>query len=220
MNSDMVILQKAREELQQVLVQEVLQSLIKNRFEALYASSREEARKKILAMIPTGASVGYGGSLTLDELGIKDVLKKGNYQFIDRGRSETSAEELFKLRRESLLSDVFLCSTNALTKDGKLVNIDGIGNRLAALTFGPKKVIVVAGLNKVVADVEEGLKRIRNSVAPLHARRRGWKVPCANTGYCMDCRSADRICGTITITEFQREKGRLTVILVGESLGL
>lgn len=220
MNSDMAILQKAREELQQVLVQEVLQSLIKNRFEALYVSSREEAREKILAMIPTGASVGYGGSLTLDELGIKDVLKKGNYQFIDRGRSETSAEELFKLRRESLLSDVFLCSTNALTKDGKLVNIDGIGNRLAALTFGPKKVIVVAGLNKVVADVEEGLKRIRNSVAPLHARRRGWKVPCANTGYCMDCRSADRICGTITITEFQREKGRLIVILVGESLGL
>ncbi len=220
MNSDMAILQKAREELQQVLVQEVLQSLIKNRFEALYASSREEARKKILAMIPTGASVGYGGSLTLDELGIKDGLEKGNYQFIDRGRSETSAEEVFKLRRESLLSDVFLCSTNALTKDGKLVNIDGIGNRLAALTFGPKKVIVVAGLNKVVADVEEGLKRIRNSVAPLHARRRGWKVPCANTGYCMDCRSADRICGTITITEFQREKGRLTVILVGESLGL
>jgi L-lactate utilization protein LutB len=220
MNSDMAILQKAREELQQVLVQEVLQSLIKNRFEALYVSSREEAREKILAMIPTGASVGYGGSLTLDELGIKDVLKKGNYQFIDRGRSESSAEELFKLRRESLLSDVFLCSTNALTKDGKLVNIDGIGNRLAALTFGPKKVIVVAGLNKVVDDVEEGLKRIRNSVAPLHARRRGWKVPCANTGYCMDCRSADRICGTITITEFQREKGRLTVILVGESLGL
>jgi len=220
MNSDMAILQKAREELQQVLVQEVLQSLIKNRFEALYVSSREEAREKILAMIPTGASVGYGGSLTLEELGIKDVLKKGNYQFIDRGRSETSAEELFKLRRESLLSDVFLCSTNALTKDGKLVNIDGIGNRLAALTFGPKKVIVVAGLNKVVADVEEGLKRIRNSVAPLHARRRGWMVPCANTGYCMDCRSADRICGTITITEFQREKGRLTVILVGESLGL
>jgi len=220
MNSDLAILQKAREELQQVLVQEVLQSLVKNRFEALYVSSREEARKKILAMIPTGASVGYGGSLTLDELGIKDVLKKGNYQFIDRGRSETSAEELFKLRRESLLSDVFLCSTNALTKDGKLVNIDGIGNRLAALTFGPKKVIVVAGLNKVVDDVEEGLKRIRNSVAPLHARRRGWKVPCANTGYCMDCRSADRICGTITITEFQREKGRLTVMLVGESLGL
>ena len=220
MNSDMAILQKAREELQQVLVQEVLQSLIKNRFEALYVSSREEAREKILAMIPTGASVGYGGSLTLDELGIKDVLKKGNYQFIDRGRSETSAEELFKLRRESLLSDVFLCSTNALTKDGKLVNIDGIGNRLAALTFGPKKVIVVAGLNKVVADVEEGLKRIRNSVAPLHARRRGWKVPCANTGYCMDCRSADRICGTITITEFQREKGRITVFLVGESLGI
>lgn len=220
MNSDLAILQKAREELQQVLVQEVLQSLVKNRFEALYVSSREEAREKILAMIPTGASVGYGGSLTLDELGIKDVLKKGNYQFIDRGRSETSAEELFKLRRESLLSDVFLCSTNALTKDGKLVNIDGIGNRLAALTFGPKKVIVVAGLNKVVDDVEEGLKRIRNSVAPLHARRRGWKVPCANTGYCMDCRSADRICGTIAITEFQREKGRLTVMLVGESLGL
>ncbi len=220
MNSDMAILQKAREELQQVLVREVLQSLIKNQFEALYVSRREEALKKILSMIPAGASVGYGGSVTLDELGIKEVLKKGNYRFIDRDRPEISAEELFRLRRESLLSDVFLCSANAVTKDGKLINIDGIGNRLAALTFGPRKVIVVVGVNKIVEDVDQGLKRIRNHVAPLHARRRGWKVPCANTGTCMDCRSPDRICCTVTITEYQREKGRSTLILVGESWGI
>jgi len=216
----MAILQKAREELQQVLVQEVLQALKKNQIDAFYVSNREEALKKVLSMIPAGSSVGYGGSLTLDELKIKEVLKEGHYQFLDRGRSGVSAEEMFRLRRESLLSDVFLCSTNALTRDGKLVNIDGIGNRLAALTFGPKKVIVVAGINKIVDDLEQGVKRIRNQVAPLHARRRGWKVPCANTGTCMDCRSVDRICGTITITEFPREKGRITVILVGESLGI
>jgi len=220
MTSDMAILRKAREELQQVLVQQVLQSLQKNQFEAFYVPNRGEALKKVLDLIPPGSKVGYGGSLTLDELGIKEILKKGNYRFIDRPLSGISPEESFQLRREGLLSDVFLCSANSITRDGKLVNIDGIGNRVAALTFGPKKVIVVAGLNKIVDDVEEGLKRIRNQVTPLHARRRGWKVPCAQTGCCVDCRAPDRICGTVAITEYQREKGRTTVILVGESLGI
>ncbi len=220
MTSDMDVLQKAREDLQEVLVQQVLQSLEKNQVKAYYVPNRGEALKKVLSLIPAGSKVGYGGSLTLDELGIKEVLKKGNYHYIDRPLSGVSPEESFQHRRESLLSDVFLCSANAVTKDGKLVNIDGIGNRVAALTFGPRKVIVVAGLNKIVDDVEEGLKRVRNQVTPLHARRRGWKVPCAQTGRCMDCRAPDRICGTVAITEYQREKGRLTVILVGESLGL
>ncbi|MBI5969220.1 MAG: lactate utilization protein [Deltaproteobacteria bacterium] len=220
METEMAILKKARQELQQINVEQVLQSLRKNQIDALYVANRQEAVKEILALIPEGSTVGYGGSLTLDELGIKEVLQKGNYKYIDRGRPGISPEEMFTLRRECLLADVFLCSTNALTRDGKLVNIDGVGNRLAALTFGPKKVIVVAGLNKIVDDVEKGLTRIRSHVAPLHARRRGWKVPCAQTGTCMDCRSPDRICNILSVVEFQREKGRLTVVLVGQSLGL
>ena len=220
MEKEMTALQKAREELQQILVQEVLQSLKKNQFDAMYVSNRQEALREILARIPAGSKVGYGGSLTLDELGIKEVLKKGDYHFIDRDRPGASAEETLALRRESLLADVFLCSTNALTRDGKMVNIDAFGNRVAALTFGPKKVIVVAGINKVVEDVDQALKRIRNHVTPLHTRRRGWKVPCAATGSCSDCRSPERICGTVTISEFQRHKGRTTIILVGEALGI
>jgi len=213
-------LEEARSALKDVLVQEVMRSLKKNQMEALYASNRQEAVKEILALIPEASIVGYGGSLTLDELGIKEALKTGNYRYIDRGRPGISSEEMFALRRQSLLADVFLCSTNALTRDGKLVNIDGVGNRLAALTFGPKKVIVVVGINKIVDDVDEGLKRIRNHVAPLHARRRGWKVPCAQTGTCVDCRSPDRICSIVSVVELQREKGRLTVVLVGQPLGL
>ncbi len=211
---------EAKKAFQEIHVQEVLTALKKRNMEASFVPNKEEALKAVLSLIPEGSRVGYGGSLTLDELGIKEVLKKGNYQLIDRGRPGTSEEELFSLRRESLLTDVFLCSTNALTRDGKMVNIDGSGNRLAALTFGPKKVIVVVGVNKMVENVEQGLERVRNYAAPLHARRRGWDLPCAKTGSCVDCRSPRRICCTVTVTEYQRVKGRITVILVGETLGI
>ncbi len=211
---------EAKRAFQERQVQEVITALRKRRMEATFVPNKEEALKTVLSLIPKGAKVGYGGSLTLDELGIKEALKKGKYQWVDRGRPGISEEELFGLRRESLLTDVFLCSTNALTRDGKMVNIDGIGNRLAALTFGPKKIIVVAGINKIVDNLERGLDRVRNYAAPLHARRRGWNLPCATTGRCVDCRSPRRICGTVTVTEFQRDKDRVTVILVGETLGI
>lgn len=142
------------------------------------------------------------------------------FRFIDRNIPGLTPEQVFHLRRETLLCDVFLCSTNAITRDGKLVNIDGIGNRLAALTFGPRKVIVVAGVNKIAKDVEQALERVRDYAAPLHARRRAHKTPCVRTGACSDCRSPDRICCVTTIVEFQKEKDRMTVILVGEDLGL
>lgn len=213
-------LKEAKEALQKVCVKEVLSALRKNQMEAIFVPNSEEALKIVLSLIPEGSKVGYGGSWTLNELGIKQVLKEGNYHLIDRDRLETSDEEMFLLRRESLLADIFLCSVNALTRDGKLVNIDGIGNRLAALAFGPKKVIIVVGINKIVKDLDRGLERIRNYVAPIHAYRRGWDVPCAKTGACIDCHSPQRICGTLTVTEFQREKDRISVILVGEPLGI
>ena len=211
---------EAKKAFQEMQVQEVIAALRKRRMDATFVPNKDEALKSVLSLIPEGAKVGYGGSLTLDELGIKEALKKGNYQLIDRGRPGISEEELFLLRRESLLTDVFLCSANALTRDGKLVNIDGSGNRLAALTFGPKKVIVVAGVNKIVDNLERGLDRVRNYVTPLHACRRGWNLPCAKTGHCVDCRSPQRVCCTITVTEYQRVKDRLTVILIGETLGI
>ena len=211
---------EAKKAFQEIQVQEVITALRKRQMEGAFVPNKEEALKTVLSLIPEGSKVGYGGSLTLDELGIKEALKKGNYQLVDRGRPGASEAEMFALRRESLLTDVFLCSTNALTRDGKMVNIDGSGNRLAALTFGPKKVIVVAGINKIVDDVERGLERVRNYAAPLHARRRGWDLPCAKTGRCVDCRSPRRICCTVTVTEYQREKDRVTVILVGETLGI
>lgn len=220
MDDQMGKFNEAKKAFQEIHVQEVITALKKRHMEASFVPNKEEALKTVLSLIPEGSKVGYGGSLTLDELGIKEVLKKGNYQLIDRGRPGTSEAELFLLRRESLLTDVFLCSTNALTRDGKMVNIDGSGNRLAALTFGPKKVIVVVGVNKIVENVERGLERVRNYAAPLHARRRGWDLPCAKTGSCVDCRSPRRICCTVTVTEYQRVKGRITLILVGETLGI
>jgi len=219
-SSDLKNLEEAREGLKQVLVQEVIGALKKNQMEAFYAPNREEAVKMVMDRIPPGSKVGYGGSLTLEELGIKGILKQGNYRFVDRERPGVSAEETFELRRQCLLSDVFLSSSNAITRDGKLVNIDAFGNRVAALAFGPSKVIVVAGINKVVEDLDQAFNRIKNYVTPLHTRRRGWKVPCAQTGSCADCRSPERICGFVSIVEFQRDKGRITVILVGEPLGL
>ena len=220
MDAQMEKFNEAKKALQEIQVQEVITALKKRQADATFVPNKEAALQTVLSLIPEGSKVGYGGSLTLDELGIKEALKKGNYQLIDRGKGGITEEELFALRREGLLSDVFLCSTNALTRDGKMVNIDGSGNRLSALTFGPKKIIVVAGVNKIVEDVERGLDRVRNYVAPLHARRRDWDLPCAKVGRCVDCRSPRRICCTVTITEFQRVKNRTTVVLVGETLGI
>ena len=124
------------------------------------------------------------------------------------------------LRKESLLSDVFLSSTNALTMDGKLVNIDGLGNRVAALIFGPKKVIVVAGINKIVPDVEAALDRIKNYVTPIHGKRRDRAIPCAKTGKCVDCHVPLRSCNAVVTIEGQRHMDRMTVIIFGEELGL
>jgi L-lactate utilization protein LutB len=212
--------EEARQIQQELIVEEVIRGLKRNQIEGRYVRTRQEAAQVVLSMIPAEAKVGFGGSLTLDELGIKDTLRKGDFHFIDRNIAGLTPEQMFGLRRETLLCDIFLCSANAITRDGKLVNIDGIGNRLAALTFGPRKVIVVAGVNKIVKDLERALERVRDSAAPLNARRLAAKTPCVRTGTCSDCHSPGRICCITTIIEFQDDKDRMTVILVGEDLGL
>jgi L-lactate utilization protein LutB len=204
----------------ETLAQKVIDALEKNNMTAFYVKTGEEARERVLSMIPVGSKVGYGGSLSLDQIGVKDALRAGNYHLIDRHEPQLSPEEKYDLRKESLLADVFLMSSNAVTMDGKLVNIDGIGNRVAALIFGPSKVIVVAGINKIVPDTEAARQRIKNYVAPIHARRLGLPLPCAEKGKCLDCRSPLRFCNAVVTIEHQYQKDRITVLIVGEDLGL
>ena len=204
----------------ETLIHRAIESLEKNNMTGFYVKTREEAREKLLSLIPVGSKVGFGGSLSLDQIGVKDLLRAGNYYFIDRDKPQLTEEEKYDLRKESLLADVFLMSTNALTMDGKLVNIDGVGNRVAALIFGPARVIIVAGINKIVPDLEAARQRIKDYVAPIHARRLGLPLPCAQTGKCVDCRNPLRFCNAVVTIEHQYQKDRITVIIVGEDLGL
>ena len=193
----------------------VIKSLEKNNIPAIYTKTKEEAVEKALSLIPKGSKVGYGGSLTLKQIGIMDALRTGDFHFLDRSKPELTEEENTKLLKESLLVDVFLMSTNALTMDGKLVNIDGTGNRVAALSYGPSKVIIITGVNKIVTDYEAAMQRIKNYVTPIHARRRDRPLPCAETGTCVDCRTKLRACNIVTIIERQRWPDRITVIICG-----
>ncbi|MFC2041032.1 lactate utilization protein [Chloroflexota bacterium] len=220
MSQRMGKLAETREWYKETLAGRVIKSLEKNNMAGLYVRTKEEALDKVISLIPEGSKVGFGGSLSLDQIGVKDVLREGNYHFIDRNIPGLSGDEIDRLRKESLLADVFLTSTNALTMDGKLVNIDGYGNRVAAISFGPGKVIVVAGINKIVSDLEAAMKRIKDYTTPIHAGRRDSAVPCAKTGVCVDCHTPQRLCNIVCIIEGQRRKDRMTVIIVGEELGL
>ncbi|MFC1989259.1 lactate utilization protein [Chloroflexota bacterium] len=220
MSQQMGKLAETREWYKETLASRVIKSLEKNNMTGVYVRTKEEALDKVISLIPEGSKVGFGGSLSLDQIGVKDVLRKGNYHFIDRNVPGLSEDEVDKLRKESLLADVFLTSTNALTVDGKLVNIDGYGNRVAAISFGPGKVIVVAGINKIVPDLEAAMRRIKDYATPIHAVRLNRPVPCAQTGVCVDCHAPQRLCNIVCIIESQRSKDRIIVIIVGEELGL
>ncbi|MFC2066443.1 lactate utilization protein [Chloroflexota bacterium] len=213
---------ESREWYKEKLARKVIESLEKNNISGFYVGGEEDAREKVLSLIPEGSKVGHGGSLTLDEIGLYDALRTGNYHFFDRNKEGITAEERNNLRKEGLSADVFLMSTNALTMDGKLVNIDATGNRVAALIFGPPRVIVVAGINKIVPDVDAAVDRIKNYVAPIHARRQNRDVPCAKTGNCVNCHSAERFCNAVVTIEhqYQKDKDRIMVIIVGKELGL
>jgi len=200
----------------------VLQSLKRNNIEAFYYKTGNEARKKALNLIPEGASVGLAGSVTLKELGILDELLHGNWKVYNQYLPELSKEESLRIRKEGVSADFFLSGTNAVTLNGELVNISGMGNKIAGLAYG-KKVIIVCGVNKIVKDVKEGIDRTRNLSAPMNARRLDFNTPCRETGFCdYDlCRAPefDRMCNQLLVIEGEREKGRITVILVVEELG-
>ncbi len=212
----------------------VVTNLEKWNINAQYTSSREEALASVLGMIPEGATVVRGDSVSLDQLGVMSELRKRNQNKVtdpfERDADGHFAGGGIDGMREAFTSDVFLTGTNAVTLDGKLVNIDNVGNRVAPMIFGPKKVIVVAGVNKIVKDVTEALERIHEFAAPINAKRHYLKhhaeefgeLPCVRTGKCVDCNHGWRSCRNTVIIEgtWVRNKGRINVVLVGEELGI
>lgn len=199
---------------------EILVKNLQNRhFEAYYCPNRESALKKALELIPEGASVGWGGAMSCGQIGLLDALRQGKYQVFDRERCETP-EEKEQAMRNGLTADVFLTGANGLSLDGQMVNIDGTGNRVAAIVYGPKKILVVAGMNKVMDTLEEAVRRARTVAAPMNQQRFMLNNPCSVTGTCGDCKSETCICNQILITRHCRPVGRIQFVIVGEDLGL
>ena len=185
----------------------------------IVAETGDEAREQALALIPKGASVGVGGSRTVAEIGLLDALRVGEFGLIDQYDPSFGKEAAFQARLDSLRADYFIAGSNAVTEDGKLVNTDGLGNRVAGFAFGPRHVILLVGRNKIVRDVAAALERIRNVAAPMNAKRLGAATPCVTTGVCCDCDSPARICNLTLIVEKQRFPGRMTVVLINQELG-
>ncbi|MEW6719415.1 MAG: lactate utilization protein [Thermodesulfobacteriota bacterium] len=192
-------------------------ALRKNGFDALFLPDREAVRSRVLQECGTALTIGFGGSMTVAELGIHEALEGKGKRLLDHGR--VPAGEKAATRMAQLTCDLFLTGTNAVTLDGCLVNMDMNGNRTNAMTFGPKKIVVVAGANKVVADVPEGMRRIKSTAAPRNARRLQLSTPCASTGFCSDCDSPQRICRVYSIIERKPPLSDITVLLCGEPMG-
>lgn len=196
----------------------LVKNLCSRHFEAYYCENREEALKKALELIPEGASVGWGGALSAEQIGLMSALHEGNYRPIDRSLAKTP-EERDQMMRDMMFCDVFLTGANGMSLDGQMVNIDGMGNRVAATIYGPKSVIVVTGMNKVEDSLEDAVRRARTVAAPMNNQRFGNDNPCSTTGTCGNCKNETCICNQIVITRHCRPVGRIKFILVGEELG-
>ena len=196
----------------------MIKGLKKRQMDGYYAATKEEAVSIALSLMPEGSSVGWGGSVTLTECGLMDALKTAPLQVIDRAQAVTP-EEKDQMNARLITADTFLMSTNAITMDGELFNIDGHGSRLAFLIYGPKQVLVLCGMNKVVSSLEAAQERVRLNACPPNCIRLNKKTPCAVTGRCGDCYGSDCICSQFVTTRRSSVPGRIKVILIGESLG-
>jgi len=202
------------------VARKIIEALQGRRMEGSYAATAQQAGREVLAMIPRGSTVYRCGSMTVTGMGLwEEITAIPGVRVIDPYQPGLSAEEAINLRREGLLADVMVSSVNAVTLDGKLVNLDGMGNRVAAMIFGPRKVILVVGMNKVAADLEAAMARVKHYASPVNAIRLNRDTPCVKTGLCADCRSAQRICNLWSIIEGHAIPNRIHVKLVGESLG-
>jgi L-lactate utilization protein LutB len=197
---------------------QLVKNLKARHFDAYYCSTKQAAAQQIISLIPKTDTVSWGGSLTMETLGIIQRVKDDGWKVIDRDTAQNK-EERVELMRRALLCDTYLTGTNAITEDGELVNIDGNGNRTAAMMFGPKSVIIACGMNKVVKSIEDALARARNYAAPVNAQRFDIKTPCKITGACADCKSTESICTYIVRTRLCRPEERIKIVLIGETLG-
>lgn len=209
---------KVREMRNEVLGNRVVKALESRNMEAYYMKTKEAALAKALELIPEGSSISWGGTMSAQEIGLTDALHKGNYNVYDREQVETR-EEKEKIAHQALNCDFFIGSTNALSEDGVLVNVDGNANRVAAFAYGPKNVLLIVGMNKVVKTEADAMSRARNEAAPINAQRFGVDTPCVKNGSCFNCKSPQCICCQILITRFSKVPKRTKIILVDENLG-
>jgi len=213
-------------------VAKTMENLKKNRFDVRYVETKDEVLPVVREMIPEGAVIGTGGSISLTECGVIDLLRSGKYRYMDRFAKDLSPEEREEVIQKGHFSDVFLCSSNAIIEDGTLYNVDGNSNRISAIVHGPKKVIMVVSVNKIVKTLDDAVYRVKSYVAPKNCARAGIQSYCVNGDICMafkftdkpgiteGCDAPGRSCCNHLISGHQRVPGRITIILVGEQLGL
>jgi L-lactate utilization protein LutB len=212
-------------EILRLRIEKTMEQLRKNRMEAYYAENKGQALHLVEELLNEGDVVTNGGSVTLTECGVIDLLRSGKYRYLDRAAPGTTPDAVREIYLQAFRADAYLMSANAVTENGELYNVDGNSNRVAALLYGPKSVIVVAGYNKLVRNVEEAIARVKQTAAPANAARLHCGTPCTHTGVCQSdavgggCRSEKRICANYVLSSYQREPGRIKVILVGEELG-
>ena len=196
-----------------------VEALKKNGFLAVYFKSGEKASEFIISNVKKGDKVGFGGSMTVKELGIQEKVKAMGAIVLDHGDSTLSPEEKMETMRGELLSDVFICSSNAVTLNGELVNIDGVGNRISAMSFGPKKVLVVIGVNKICKDEMSAFERLELIASPMNNKRLNMPNPCTKTGVCIDCHTNSRICRIYSVIKRKPVLTDITVVVIGEDFG-
>lgn len=201
------------------MFEEIIEAFKRKNVKVIAVKDAKEACSRILGIIPKKSKIGYGGSATLEQIGILDEIRKGDYVFYDRSKVQKYTKGSNDLGHLAQHADYFLTGSNAITRDGQLVNRDRTGNRVSSMIYGPEHVIVVAGRNKIVDNVEQAIERIRNVAAPLNAKRLNLNTPCVKAGKCMDCNLPESICCSTAIISRQFKEGRMTIILVDKDLG-
>ncbi|MCX7857881.1 MAG: lactate utilization protein [Deltaproteobacteria bacterium] len=201
------------------LVERTIKKLTENGFKASYFEDRNTLRESVLSIIPPGATIGVGGSVTVRELGIVEILNGRGFTVYDHWKEGLSNEERARIRKAHLTCQVFITGTNAITEDGEIVNIDGIGNRVASMIYGPETVIVIAGYKKIVKNLQSAIERIKSIAAPMNAKRLNLTLPCSEYGYCTNCKSEKRICRILTVIQKRPPETEMYIFIINEDIG-
>ncbi|NFV12240.1 lactate utilization protein [Clostridium sporogenes] len=200
-------------------VERTIKNLNSRNMEGYYINNIDQLLQKLKELIPENSIVGVGDSMTLFEAGVIDFLRDGNFNFLDKYQDKLTSDEKREIYIKNFSADTFICSTNAITESGELYNIDGNGSRVAPMIYGPKQVILIVGINKIVKNIEEAEYRVRSYTAPIDAKRLNKDTPCTKIGYCVDCKSSNRICNDFVVIRGQFIKGRIKILIIGENLG-